>query len=315
MNSSKSIFKHLKLNAFISLFITVLFFSTSCQKKQTLTENGSTPETKVAKPDTTVIAPEVIDGLLHSIPSPLEISLLIKKTVVSFISDITNPYTNCDNYTTPFKQAVNLGVYSADIGYLGLYNKQTVSTLYVRCLRKLADELKVGQFFTSEKLQRARTYSTHPEQQDSLLTLITMSFEEMNEYLNEKNRRNVSVLIVTGAWIEALNLSLKVYEQNPSQALLERIGEQKITLDNIRLVLSVFKNFPEFAPLIEHLDELKKVYDRVVITYTYGEPEFSEEHGMLVVQDKSTSKVEITPDILNDIRALTIRIQKLVTAV
>ncbi len=44
------------------------------------------------------------------------------------------------------------------------------------------------------------------------------------------------------------------------------------------------------------MEELKKIYDKVNITYTYKESTFEIVDGVMVIKDNSSSTIEITPE-------------------
>jgi hypothetical protein len=89
-----------------------------------------------------------------------------------------------------------------------------------------------------------------------------------------------------------------MYNQKPHPDLAERIGEQKIVLADLLLVLKNYKRDPYFNSLIELMEPIKNLFDQVTITYELGEPEMVEENGMLVIKQNEKSHVEIKPDVL-----------------
>jgi hypothetical protein len=93
--------------------------------------------------------------------------------------------------------------------------------------------------------------------------------------------------------------------------LRETIGSQKIILENITLLLSFYKETdPAMASLLNDLEELKKAYEKVNITYTYKESTFEVVDGVMVIKDNSTSTIDITNDDLANIKTLTSNIRK-----
>jgi hypothetical protein len=50
------------------------------------------------------------------------------------------------------------------------------------------------------------------------------------------------------------------------------------------------------------MEELKKTYDKVNITYTYKESTFEIVDGVMVIKDNSSSTIDITPDDVANIR-------------
>lgn len=245
---------------------------------------------------------EVVTDIIKSIPSPLEMTALIKASGAEYSQNILNSTDNTENYTTNFNKSLNLGVYSADLGYINIYEKTSRSISYLNAVKQLADELKVGQFFDFATIKRLAENNRNI---DSILYISTSGFEQMDKYLKEKNRGNLSMLILLGGWTESLYIAGQVAKsgKNPAEKLAEKIGEQKIVLDDLLLLTGMYKNEPGFPEMIEDLNNLKKAYSDVSITYTYGEPEMKEVDGVLVVVDNSSSKVNITGEQLDSVIA------------
>jgi hypothetical protein len=67
-------------------------------------------------------------------------------------------------------------------------------------------------------------------------------------------------LFLTGGWLEALHITCEVAAANPTnKELQETIGEQKIILENIMLLLSFYKESDQnMASLLTDMEELKK---------------------------------------------------------
>ncbi len=244
---------------------------------------------------------EIISDILQSIPAPLEISLLIKEIGSEYnVSNLSSP-SYVSNYNTSFKQSLNLGVYGTDLGFANLYNKNQDVLDFLNSVKKLADDLNIGQFFDYNTIKRLAQTNNNI---DSLLTLTQQNFEQINLHLQEQKRENLSILILTGGWVEALYLSTLVYEKSKNPKLKEKIGEQKVALEQILLVLDIYKTKPNFSPLIEDLKELAKIYARVKIVVSPGQSVMVEKDGELVIEQGSQTTVEIDDKDLESITSL-----------
>jgi len=111
--------------------------------------------------------------------------------------------------------------------------------------------------------------------------------------------------------MEGLHITCEVAKLNPeNKELQETIGAQKIILENIMLLLSFYKESDQnMASLLTEMEELKKLYDKVNITYTYSESTFEIVDGVMVIKDNSSSSIEITPEDIANIKALTASIR------
>ncbi|OFY95587.1 MAG: hypothetical protein A3K10_11920 [Bacteroidetes bacterium RIFCSPLOWO2_12_FULL_31_6] len=245
-----------------------------------------------------VISEEIIEEMIHSIPSPIEMTSLILSSGAKFDEHILNNPDNVEKYVSAHSKALNLGIYGAELGYLNIYEKTMVSVDYISAVRSLAKDLKVDHFFDFQTLKRLASSSDNI---DSLINITTQGFSKMDAYLREQNRTKASVLIVTGTFIEGLHIATQIVSKTSNPKITERIGEQKMSLNNLILMLNVYKNDPDVAKLISDFNELKVLYDGVEIITVYGEPITKEVDGMLVIEDQSTSEVKISKETLEKI--------------
>ncbi len=250
------------------------------------------------------ISEGVIGDILQQIPSPLEISVLLKESGRKYNAGYLNSPDNISKYNSSFQKALNLGIYGTDLGYTNIYEQNQDGVKYIASIKELANGLNIGQFFDVETIGRLATNSKNL---DSLLLITTQNFNSINHYLQTQNRSNLSVLFLLGGWLEALHITCEVATANPSNVeLQETIGEQKIILENIMLLLSFYQESdPNMASLLGELGELKKVYDKVIITYTYKQSEFKIVDGVMVIKDNSSSSIEITSEDIASIKSIT----------
>jgi hypothetical protein len=264
---------------------------------------GQKTDTSLDVPDTVMnkgleISEEVMQDIVQNISSPVEMAALVKSLDANYSGKYLAPTENVDELTTSFQQAFYLGIYAADLGYLNIYNKTNAVLDYITAIKTLADGIRVGQFFDFTTLKRLAQSN---QNLDSLMYISVHSFNQMDKYLRTDNRSNLSTLMVTGVWIEGLYLATQVAKAAPHPQLSERIGEQKIIMGNLMLILDNFKSDKQFATLIEQLNTLKAEYDDVTITIQKGDPEAVEENGMLVIVQHDVSVVNITPERLKSI--------------
>nr|HNH61797.1 hypothetical protein [Cyclobacteriaceae bacterium] len=125
------------------------------------------------------ISEAVIDDLLQEIPSPLEISVLLKESGKKYNVDYLNSADNIARYNNNFQKAMNLGIYGTDLGYTNIYEKNTDGIKYMTSIKGLADDLNIGQFFDLETISRLATNSKNL---DSLLLITTQNFNNINHY-------------------------------------------------------------------------------------------------------------------------------------
>jgi len=283
--------------------LLILALLTACGSGKKTDEQAMLQSLDSAKTEGPTISEAVIGDILQQIPSPLEISVLLKESGKKYNVNYLNSPDNLAKYNSNYKKALNLGIYGTDLGYTNIYEQNQDGVKYMASIKSLADGLNIGQFFDIETIGRLATNSKNL---DSLLLITTQNFNNINHYLQTQSRSNLSVLLLTGGWLEAMHITCNVAGADPNnKELQEKIGEQKVILENIILLLSFYKETDQnMASLLTDMEDLKKVFDKVNITYTYKESTFEVVDGVMVIKDNSTTTIDIKPENINDIRSL-----------
>jgi len=296
----------MKTSIKFGLIATIALFASSCNS------GGGDDFDKKSTADTATkkiqvqISEETLNSLLESIPSPMEMSSLLKESGAQFDNTITNPAENADKYTSSYAKALNIGIYSADLGYLNMYGKSFATLNYLGSIKSLASGIQIGQFFDFEMLKKLATNSKN---MDSIMYISTNNFNKMDAYLRSKKRAELSVLIISGAWLEGEFISTQIAKTAKSDKIEERIGEQKITLDNLMVILDAYKSYDYFNKFYAEMQKLKSIYDSIKIEYEYHEPETKEVNGQLVIVNESKSKIMMTKEQLKAITETTAAIR------
>lgn len=290
--------------AIFSIFLLILAACQSSDKKSTTSQLDNLENLEIPQPK---ISEEQIREIINQIPAPIELSAMMKKSGESYNKNYLNDPENYSYYNTSFEQALNLGVYGADLGYSNLYEENQQSILYVGSIKELVDELRISQFFNFETIERL----AENRDLDSLILMTTQDFNEVNEYFQEQQRSGLSVLMIAGGWIESLFIASQVYENNRENNELRRtIAEQKIVLEKILELLDQYReSSEEFNELHADMAALMDVYQQVDIKTIQGEPSSEEEEGVLVTRDNAMATVKISDDTINEIKSVCTRIR------
>ena len=283
-------FKSYKIRILAFAFSALMFQSCVSDQDEKMDQIINDADTEIKKASSEV-SKEMLYEVIQKVPSPLEISNLIRESGAAYTEELLNPYEHINNYTNKYSQAVNLGIYGSDLGYINIYAKYQASIIYVSAVQEIAEKLKIGQFFDFVTISRLASNSTDI---DSILYISTQGFENMSTYLKQQKRDEISTLVLVGGWVEAVHILSEIAYKFPTNELLERIGEQKILLNDLCLIISMYKGDPYFDRIAKSFDELKKVFDEIEITYIEGDRLMSEIDGVLVVQDNNQSIISIT---------------------
>jgi hypothetical protein len=218
-------------------------------------------------------------NIFHNIPSPMETAALLKKAGAEYDRTILNDVKNVDNYTAASKQALNLGIYGADLSYASVYNNTQESMLYTSCAQKLAKKLDVNNAFNEQVVDRLEK---NRNDRDSLLNIISETYWQVDAYLKENQRDNISVLMVAGGWVEGLYIATRVAAAHNTPELRQRIAEQRLPLtDLLELAKTYSPDDPAVSSVQKDLEKLDSLYSAVVVPT--GSSTVTQENGVATI--------------------------------
>lgn len=224
-----------------------------------------------------------IRKIIYSIPSPVEMASLLMKSGVEFNLDLLNDVENADRYATSKQQAFNLGTYGADLRYTSMYEQDQQSVYYAAVVRKLVKELGVEGAIDEGFYERLQN---NAQNRDSLLNIVSNAYTDLNRYLKENDREEISALVIAGGWLEGVYLATQHY--TPGNTMLrDRIAEQKYVLNDLLTFMSSYGNQVVLSEVMSDLTELQEEFKNVDIQR--GKTETSQdENGTMVIGGSNT---------------------------
>jgi len=204
-------------------------------------------------------------NIFYSIPSPIELAQLIQKAGATYNKDLLNPIENVTKYNSNSSKALNLGIYGADLSYTSVFDNNTQeSILYLNCTRKLAESLGVGNAFDEKTMDRMQA---NTGKKDSLFSIISDSYMTTDEMLKESQRQNASALVIAGGFIEGIYLGTQLAKTSKKGAdIINRIAEQKGTLDNVIGLLSSGEQDAAVTAILDDLKALQTIFSEVKVS-------------------------------------------------
>jgi hypothetical protein len=265
MNSLQKLF----VSGIAVFFLSPFFYGCGSNKENAETEGTDT--TSMGKSGGMTKTTSKAQNIFYSIPSPIELAELIKKAGAKYNKDLLNPIENKSKYMTNTSKALNLGVYGADLSYTSVFDDNTQeSILYLGCTRTLAEALGVGSAFDEKTVDRIQANTA---KKDSLLNIISDSYMSTDELLKESQREGASALVVTGGFIEALYLGTQLAKTSKNGGdIINRIAEQKGTLDNVVGLLTAYEKDAAVAGVLADIKSLKVIYDQVKVSSASTSP-------------------------------------------
>lgn len=226
---------------------------------------------------------------LFSLPSPYQLTMMVKNADVKFNESLMNPVGNNSKYTSQFQKCVNLGVYGADLAYLNIYEQMPLVMNVFSVAKVLANDLDLLATFNSELVSRVEK---NIDNNDSLLYIMTNTYRDIDIYLKESHRQKEGALILAGGWVEAMYILTQLAVDTKNQELIQHVGESKQPLDNlVKILTPYYSGNQEIKELLDSLMDLTNDFEGVEQSYTYKVPEIDAENKVTVI--KSVSKVVV----------------------
>lgn len=256
---------------------------------------------------------QILASILKMV-SPVEVSDMIKKQGIAYNASILNSTKNATKYTNAYKQALNLGVYSTDLGYATINNNNTDALTYMTQVKGMAKLLKVEQFINMNKIMQL---AMDKNDLNKLLEETGSTFENISDHLEKQKKQNLAALMLTGGWLEMLSITCEVAATKPSAELSERIVSQKLILDQLLDALKphALKD-ADTKNLTSKLAELKTIFDAYKIEANNSEVKMEEKtdaqgNKVLVATSEGSAKdLNLTTEDINKILSKVREIRK-----
>lgn len=211
------------------------------------------------------------DAMIKNMPSPIEMAILVKHAGGEYNSGLLNDVKRIDDYVTNGKKTINMGVYSADVGYTSLYKQTQETVFYLNNVRKLSDAIGLTDAFDQSVFDRVEA---NIENRDSLLHILSGAYDVANQYLKENNRMNTSLLMLAGGWVESMYLAANLGTDGgrPEDIISLRLLEQEVVLGKIVTTMKMAGDEdPLVAEFAGKLEALSKVLVQKNIQVGSGE--------------------------------------------
>ncbi len=223
---------------------------------------STSTESTLSLDSLTVPPPQAGNGEEANLPSPVQMAMSIFNSKAPYNGELLNPATKADGYSNTFSQAINLGIYQADLGYL-IANHQTQGALdYFGAVKKLGDKMGIFGAFEDTMMERAEK---NLDSRDSLFAIVSDAFQNADIYLNENAMMASADLILAGGWLESTYLATQILKTHDSGPLRKRIGDDKQVLPELLLALEAHKDSKDHLALAGHFRELNTIYDEIKI--------------------------------------------------
>ena len=296
----------LKFSIRLSYFLILLgfsFVSVACQNK-TKTDSSNVKDELVVNHQSL----KKVKNIFYNVPSPVEVTTIIQRMNLPYHPDLLNPSTNSDNYLTQADKALNMGVYGADLSYIRIYEQYQDAAKFLVVVKKFTRDLGIpeeGERVIAKRLEK------NLQNQDSLLRIITETFTDSDSYLKENQRGSTAALIIFGGWIETLYLATNILDPEvPQNDMVKLIVEQRYSVKNLLALLEQFSDEKRVQDFLPDLKELNEKFNEIGQQKS-GKAKLISKKGKAVIGNKV--KLNVPPNILNDVKTINDRIRARIT--
>ncbi len=228
---------------------------TSCEDDSLNVEDNKVEEQTTDE----VNVEEQLAEISYSVPTPNELFEIVKSLGGELNVDLINPIENKDNYVDLKSKALNFGVYSADLGYMSCFENGIEFLKYTKAIENLGNELGISEVFDQELMDRI---SNNEDDFDSLFMISNETYYDSYLYLEENKKGQELSLIIIGGYIESLYIiSNLVTEYADDNQIIEKIGDQKLVLENIIDFCAQYADELAVSEALSSIMELKSVFD------------------------------------------------------
>ncbi len=239
---------------FLTLAAFVIVFFPACQGGK---QKNAATDSKIEKEEVKSEVAKVV----YPLPTSFEVTEMLNRIEASYIFSLCNPPENVDNNITEKEKALALGVYGADLSYSSTYNQKQRTLEYMDVSKKLLEDLDIAAAVDPEIIKKMENAENDKEK---LVDIITNSFYSTYEYLNKNDRTPVSLLVMSGSWVEALYIATHISDETfDNKEMVTIIMNQKEHLSKLMSLLNDYKDNSSINEVIEIITPLSNIYTTI----------------------------------------------------
>lgn len=205
---------------------------------------------------------EQVTETFFQVPSPGEMLTFIKMVGgagnknVSFL----NSPDNQKNYTDNKSKALNFGIYSCDLSYCSIFEIGSEALKYFKVVKQLGDQIGVSSAIQPSVLKRLEGNLGNP---DSLSVITDDVYFTSFEALEASKQGPTLSLVVAGGWIESLYIATSLAKYDAKSPVVERLADQKYTLDNLIEFLKKYESDANVASVLAQFTDLQGEFNKI----------------------------------------------------
>lgn len=247
--------------------LSVVFLFSACG-------GGSSKDEKANEEKKVEIESFVEKEFTYPLPTAFEVSQMLNNANTSFSADIVNSVENVDNYVSTWQKAANLGVYGADLSYAATFERTQETIDFLEASKKLIDDLNITSAFNATMAGRIES---NMENVDSLIFIVTESFYDTYNYLNQNGEEKTSILVIGGSVVEGLYITCELVKMSENKSeLMAVLGNQKEQVAKLVELMEKHADDENVSKLLPNLRYINLVYEQLGAETEMTEGQFSD---------------------------------------
>jgi len=241
--------KFLNLSVIITSFFLFSCNGGSSSKGESVAEKKEEIESFVEKEFT------------YPLPTAFEVSQMLNNANTSYSSGIVNSTDKVGEYVATWQKAANLGVYGADLSYAATFEKTQETIDFLEVCKKLIDELNITSAFNESMAKRIES---NLDNIDSLIFIVTESFYDTYNYLNQNGEEKTSILVIAGSVIEGLHITCELVKMSENKGeLMGVLANQKAQVSKLVELMEQHTNDENVSKVLPNLRFIQLTYDQL----------------------------------------------------
>lgn len=241
----------------IGLMLMFAFVFSACKMGRTSSGDASQTGEKLDK----ARIEQDVREFVYPLPTSFEVTEMLNRIGAAYILTLSNPVSNVERYLTEKSKAINLGIYSADLSYATTYNQKQATIDYMNVSKKLIDALNISGAISPDIIEQIEAKQDNKEE---LVDLITTTFFDTYEHLNQSGRGAVSMLVLAGTWVESLYIATHISEDTyNNKEMVKIVMDQKKSLNKLMGIMDVVSENRAVAEVIEQLTPIHQIFNTI----------------------------------------------------
>lgn len=271
----------MKLQKILISAMAASLFMMSCSGDESDTTATKKTAKQVEDADTTtsdstsIAEKQEFDNLFANVPSPFMMAKQIQSAGTDADVSLLSDYEKASRYTTERKQALNLGLYTADLTYSHVMEARAEEFKYLSAVAFLSQKLGIEKALNLE--ERLQAFEEKAEDREATMLIINDTYADLESYLKEERREEIAAYMMSGGIVEMLYLASHMGENNAD--LVQMISDQSTGVSS---VIEIIKRLgePEDDEVIKDLRAIDAIFSQMTESGEKTENSVDEEGGV-----------------------------------